>query len=183
MANPPQELSSLEDTLVRNAVSDRTFEPITTQDLLRLVEIAQLDFESLFKRKPSTCGRFRGRLAMLALCQGAALHYVDGKRGVKDLDVWGFFRELPDITFPPRRCSKRDFGASHLGRHPNDLGYVGRRVDVLGRSISFAPGENAVDAVRRYLASGATETARRLAERPVVAIDPEDLFAKVVWPC
>jgi hypothetical protein len=30
---------------------------------------------------------YADRLFAVALCQGAALHYIDGKNGVKDLDV------------------------------------------------------------------------------------------------
>ncbi len=41
----------------------------------------------LFERNPRGSGRYAGRLLGRALCQGAALHYVNGKNGVKDFDV------------------------------------------------------------------------------------------------
>jgi hypothetical protein len=41
----------------------------------------------LFGRNPRGAGRYAGRL----LCQGAALHYLDGRTGVKDFDVWSFY--------------------------------------------------------------------------------------------
>jgi hypothetical protein len=28
------------------------------------------------------------------LCQGGALHYVNGSNGVKDFDVWSFYDEI-----------------------------------------------------------------------------------------
>ena len=37
---------------------------------------------------------------MPALCQGAALHYVDAKNGVKDFDVWSFYTQRADGSFP-----------------------------------------------------------------------------------
>jgi len=36
------------------------------------------------------------------LCQGAALHYVNGKNGVKDFGVWSFYAQHDDWPFPPR---------------------------------------------------------------------------------
>ena len=36
------------------------------------------------------------------LCQGAALHYVNGRNGVKDFDVWSFYAQYNDWPFPAR---------------------------------------------------------------------------------
>jgi hypothetical protein len=44
----------------------------------------------LFARNPDGSGRYAGRLLCRALCQGAALHYVNEKNGVKDFDIWSF---------------------------------------------------------------------------------------------
>ena len=73
----------------------RSYEPIGREDLVRLARIARLDREDFFARKT----RYRAldeRLICVALCQGAALHYVDGKSGVKDFDVWTFYAARPD---------------------------------------------------------------------------------------
>lgn len=138
---------------MRSVVSERLFERITKADLRRLAMLAIDYFDDLFDRRPHASGLFRRRLIMLALCQGAALHYIDGSHGVKDFDVWGFFRELPDLAFPYRGVRGRpDFGLSRFGREPKQDRYEGRRVDILGRSINVERGENAVAAVRRYLA-------------------------------
>ena len=77
------------------SVVERSFEQITKADLRCLGEIACGYFDDLFGRKPDSSGRFRGRLLLLVLCQGAASHYVDRSHGVKDFDVWGFFKSLP----------------------------------------------------------------------------------------
>jgi hypothetical protein len=78
-------------------VCEYSFERITKADLRPLAALALDYFNDLFERRPHPSGGFRGRLLLLALCQGAALHYVDGSHGVKDFDVWGFFlrRRLP----------------------------------------------------------------------------------------
>lgn len=62
----------------------RSFEPITKSDLKRLGQIAAVDREDLFKRKPETGRLYGDKLFAVALCQGAALHYLDGKNGIKD---------------------------------------------------------------------------------------------------
>src|ERR1700727_1064079 len=60
-----------------------------------------------------------GRLCR-ALYQGAALHYLDGKNGVKDFDVWSFYAALGDGPFPYRWRGTADFGPSRFGRYPGD---------------------------------------------------------------
>jgi hypothetical protein len=74
-----------------------------------LAQLARLDREDLFARKP----RYRAlgeRLICVALCQGAALHYVDGKNGVKDFDVWTFYAaHLDNPDYPWRRRKAVDF--------------------------------------------------------------------------
>jgi hypothetical protein len=60
--------------------------------------------------------RFRrdaGRLLGRALCQGAALHYVNGKNGVRDFDVWSFYARHDDWPFPARWRGTGDFGPRH----------------------------------------------------------------------
>lgn len=60
-----------------------SFERVTKTDLRRLAALALDYFDALFEHKPYASGRFQGRLLLLALCQGAALHYVDGSHGLK----------------------------------------------------------------------------------------------------
>jgi hypothetical protein len=126
--------------------AERSFERLRREDLARLRDVAQ---EALAERISSTPvgGLYADRLLLLALCQGAAQHYLDGAHGVKDLDVWAFFRSGPEKPFPWRARWTADFGPSHLGRSPADAGFAGRRVDILGRSIALRPGESPQDAV------------------------------------
>ena len=56
---------------------------------------------------------------------GGALHYLDCKKGaakkngVKDLDVYSFYADDPEIPWPYRRHGVAGFGASEFGYHPN----------------------------------------------------------------
>lgn len=67
--------------------------------LARLSELAAVD-HSCFTR---AAGRpeYRERRAAVVLAQGAALHYADGRSGVKDFDVWSFTLRCPVIGFQP----------------------------------------------------------------------------------
>jgi len=160
---------------------ERSMAPLTDEHLRRLARIAEADREGLFSRKPHLAG-YRDRILLTALCQGAALHYVNGTNGVKDLDVYTFYAEDPAIGYPYRRRGVEDFGVSEHGRHPEDHDFVGRRVDLLGRTLKVSAAADPVSAVRSYLRTGGTSTARELAKKAVVVIDPGTRFAQVVWP-
>ena len=97
---------------------DRSLAHIEVADLLRLVALAADAEAELFERNPRGSGRYAGRLLGRALCQGAALHYVNGKNGVKDFDVWSFYAQYDDWPFPVRWRGTRDFGPSKLAETP-----------------------------------------------------------------
>jgi len=159
----------------------RSFIPIDEDDLRRLVPLALDDLEALYRRKPHIREICEGRLLCLALCQGGALHYLDRVTGVKDLDVWAFFERAGAEQFPYRRRGVVDFGSPKFGRAPSSSHFVGRSVDVLGRSISVRDGEAPPDSVLRYIRDGSTATARHLAKKAVVLLYPEEYFAQVLW--
>jgi hypothetical protein len=162
---------------------DRSLARIDVTDLLRLAALAADAESELFRRNPHGSGRYVGRLLGRALCQGAALHYLNGKNGVKDFDIWSFYAQYDDWPFPPRWRGTRDFGSSKFGRYPGDPPrYSGRRVDLLGRSLPVAPGTDPADAVRRYLTAWRTDSAMALAAKAVVLIDPQNRAGEIVWP-
>jgi hypothetical protein len=156
--------------------------PITTSDLRRLADLARQDLASLFRRHPETRRLYRHRLFAVALCQGAALHCLDGKNGVKDFDVWSFFRAHPARPFPYRRNASADFGDPKFGQSQDWEHFIGRRVDLLGRSLIVSPHESPTDALRRYLSSSKTATARALAKKAMVLVYPSAQLGRVVWP-
>ena len=98
--------------------SDRSLARIGRADLLRLAALAADAEADLFKRNPQGSGRYAGRLLGRALCQGAALHYVNKRNGVKDFDVWSFYAQYEDWPFPARWRGTRDFGLSRFGKYP-----------------------------------------------------------------
>jgi hypothetical protein len=160
----------------------RSFEKITQEDVVALALIALEDFEDLFTRK-GFCRPYRDRLRLICLCQGAARHFVHGDRGVHDFDMWGFFAEIPNHSFPYRRMGKRDFGLSRFGRNPDDgPDFKGRRVDIIGRSIPMPTNEASIESVQRYLHEGLTESARLLRERPVIIAWPQKDVGQIIWP-
>jgi len=154
---------------------------ITKADLRRLASIALENLEGLYRRRPETGRLYRDRLLALALCQGAAKHVIDGRHGIKDLDVWAFFRSGPARPFPYRRRGVSDFGDPKFGRHPDDRGFVGRRVDVMGRDIPVRRWESAESAIVRYLREGRTTSAAKLAERPVILLWPGPQCGRMIW--
>ena len=161
----------------------RSLERIDGDDLIRLAELAARAESALFARKPHGAGRYAGRLVCRALCQGAALHSVDGRNGVKDFDVWSFYAERGDGPFPYRWRGTADYGPSKFGRFPDDPpSFTGRRVDLLGRSLDVPLGANPVTVLREYLSAARTASARALAEKAVVLIYPLQLAGTVVWP-
>ncbi|MGE3595790.1 MAG: hypothetical protein AB7N70_09580 [Dehalococcoidia bacterium] len=160
----------------------RSLVRITRADLQRLGRLAGEDRADLFSRRPETGRLYARRLFAVALCQGAALHYLDGKNGVKDFDVWCFYTEDPARPFPYRRRAKLDFGDPRFGVTPGFTHFIGRRVDVIGRSLPGADPTDPVGSLRDYLKTGRTESARRLAEKAVVLIEPASLLGTVVWP-
>ena len=162
--------------------TDRSRERLDEPDLERLSQLAARDRAERFRRRPRWAF-YSGRVICTALCQGAALHYLDGCTGIKDLDVWTFYADDPERPFPPRWRTTADFGPSRFGRYSHDPAtFAGRRVDLIGRSLPDAPGTDPVASLRRYLRSGRTATARALAAKAVVLIDPRHLRGTVVWP-
>ena len=118
-----------------------------------------------------------------ALCQGAALHYLDEKNGVKDFGVWSFYAARDDGPFPYRWRGTADYGPSKFGRYPGDPpSFTGRRVDLLGRSLDVPLDAESATVLRDYFSAARTRSAKELAAKAVVLINPGQLAGKVVWP-
>lgn len=161
---------------------ERSMEKITKADLQRLASIARSDREDLFRRNSSLGKLHRNRVLCVALCQGAALHYLDKKNGVRDFDVWTFYHEHHECPFPYRRRMRRDFGHPKFGKSPDSPTFVGRRVDLFGRSIPYERDQTPIEAVRCYLANSRNRSPRLLAKKAVIILEPEDQLGEVLWP-
>jgi hypothetical protein len=155
-------------------VNGRAMEKLTIADLARLSDIAFANRDEFFKKYPRYAP-YQSRVACVALCQGGALHFIDGKNGVKDLDVWTFYYDLRSVTFPYRRHGRKDFGPSHLTNWS-------RRVDLMGRVLPVRPGTDPAKMLREYLTNRSTKSAYLLAKKAVVVIDPAERRGEVIWP-
>lgn len=159
----------------------RSYKLLTLEDLDRLRAIAIAGRQEFFARGPR-CAALSNRVLCVALCQGAALHWVDGKNGIKDFDVWTFYEALPNVEFPPRWRVERDFGNDKFGQSPDKPEFIGRRVDLLGRSLQVESDADPTAALQAYLSFGKTESARQLAKKAVVLLEPVEQLGKIVWP-
>lgn len=176
----------------------RSYATIEVEHLERLSALAAADRETFYLKHPE----YRRRFLATVLAQGAALHFLDGKNGVKDLDVWSFFALPREVTrFPAdKRNVHLDFGPSTLGRQPYALEeapnpyvrarwakwaeFEGRRVDLLMRGLPCSPGADPVEAIRDWLISGRTKprsSPARLSEKAMILIDPDGRRGEVVW--
>ena len=160
----------------------RSFKSISKADLWRLADIAAADRRDFFSRHPDWARLYSRRLFATALCQGAALHYIRGEVGVQDFDVYSFYSPNPVRRWYAKRNKHVDFGLSKFGVSMNRRDFVGRRVDLMARAIDRSPGEDPADAIRRWLESSRTQSARLLAQKAVVLLSPPDRLGEVVWP-
>jgi len=163
-------------------MSERSLERIRKSDLRRLARIARQEREDLFERHPEWALLYRKRVICSALCQGAALHFINGTSGVSDFDVWTFYAEHPEAAFPHHLVTHRDFGKSRFGRDPHASAYEGRRVDLTGRSLPCKADDSPIEALQAYLRRGETPSSRELRLKAVVLVEPDEYLGYVAWP-
>jgi hypothetical protein len=164
-------------------MSDRSFERITTKDLKKLARIAHAEREDFFGRHREWALLYRRRLLCVALCQSAALHFINGSTGIADFEVWSFYAEHSEAPFPFQHGAKLDFGKSKFGADPtHPEAYAGRRVVLMGRSLDCKPNDDPIEVVQHYLKAGATPSARELREQAVVLLEPQRFLGYVIWP-
>jgi hypothetical protein len=74
------------------------------------------------------------------------------------------------------------FWRSKVWKSPGWVQYIGRRVDILGRSLPVGKTEAPTEALQAYLSGGRTASARALAKKAMVLIYPETEMGRVIWP-
>lgn len=159
-----------------------SFKPIDPGELRRLLEIARQDMDSFFREYPCWARLYAERILGVALCQGAAVHYIDPTAGINDFDVYTFFAAHPKRRWYAKRIKTIDFGSPKFGQSETRPGFRGRRVDLMGRALKVAPGADLISALRLWLTAGTTKTACELRKKPVILLEPEDQLGTVVWP-
>lgn len=158
----------------------RSYESIAIEDLERLAQIARQDRETFFHDFPQWAEIYAQRVLCVTLCQGAAMHYINGAIGINDFDVYTFYKVHPQKQWCARRIKSYDFGNPKFGQSVDHPNFIGRRVDCLGRGIDVKDNEDAITALRRYIQDRKTETAKLLATKAVVLLAPT--CGTVVWP-
>ncbi|MGH8666764.1 MAG: hypothetical protein ACREUX_21080 [Burkholderiales bacterium] len=163
---------------------EKSYERITRNDLKRLLSIARQEREDFFSRHKEYAILYGKRVLCAALCDGAALHFTNGQTGVRTFDVFTFYAEHPEASFPHWHEERYDFGPGRkFGRLPDaPESFRGRPVNLAGRSIEASPADDPIEALQYYLRRGASPVARRLAEQAVVLLEPEKLMGYVAWP-
>lgn len=159
---------------------ERSFLQLSAGDLQQLLDLAVADRSSFFRRYPGWADAYARRTIAIALCQGAALHYCCGDGGINDFDVYTFYAANPKRRWYAKRHAITDFGDAKFGKSSTHPAFVGRRVDLLSRALAVEPRTDAVSAIRAYLREGRTKTARLLAQKAVVLLNPE--LGRCIWP-
>lgn len=153
----------------------RSYDAILEQDLVDLATIAQNDRLAFVRRNPHHFG-LNDRVVMVALCQGAALHYADGTNGVQDFDVWTFYDGGgTSPTYPPRRCGRAWLESARFAD-------CGKRVDLLGRTLPPSLENDPLERVRDYLGKSRTRSAWELSRKAVVVLEPANHRGEIIWP-
>ena len=163
--------------------SARSHARITRADLKRLIRLAQEEREDFFARHTEWAILYRKRMLCAALCGDGALHYLNGITGVHEFEVWTFYAENSEAPFPPKHVSHADYGESKFG-HGAGLpeSYKGLRVELQGRSLDARPGDDPLEALQRYLKARASPSARELASKAVVLLEPDEFLGVEAWP-
>jgi len=146
--------------------------------LRRLAIAAQLDREAFFAEHARWRRSYGDRVEAVVLAEGSR-RQVEGGR-VAPLEVWTFFRHHPDGPFPTRRRrvpATRDPWKRVLA----EPSLAGRPITLVSVSLDADRFDDAELIVRRYLMTGKTASARRLAKGRVIVLEPASGRGQVVW--
>lgn len=140
--------------------------PLTTNDLKRLKELALKEHKDFFKRNPHLKEAYCDSLIGICLCQGAASYYIRRKGKIRDFDIWHFYAEKKGVKFPYRAIWK-------------NVKIGGKPIDFLKRAISKNKSSTPEQNIMKYLYEIKTPT-RKLLEKPIIGLFPNEIFGKVL---
>jgi hypothetical protein len=161
-------------------------EKILVDDLLQLRNFAydflfQYPYTNKFKILPLAITLCQGAANHYAVCKGWARSYYDINRiGIKDFDIWFFFKKAENHHFNARWRQERDFEKSKFGRSPEDSNYMGRRVDFLGRSIDFK-NTSVKDSIVYWMRHGSGPSPYWLSKKAIIGLFPDEIFDTLIW--
>ena len=163
--------------------SKRSYRPLERTDLRRLLKLARDDRAEFFRKNEVWAAAYSDRVLCTALCQGAAMHYLDSTVGINDFDVYTFYAVNPVRRWCSRRRRSVDFGDPKFGVSEHTRReFIGRRVDLFGRDLPAPPGADPLCALRNYLRRPRSGTARELSSKGVILLEPSHRLGTVVWP-
>lgn len=159
-----------------NLIGERSYQPITKVHLELLAKYSRRELEAFFHRDEEASAIYRDRFLAAALCLGAARHYLDGKFGVKDFDVYFFFAEHPERDQKDKRVKRSEETYPGFGEVQTDFIRIIVRSDLVKAHRS-----DPEVLLKAYLKKPPADTARKLAESPVVGLVPDAILGKVLW--
>lgn len=152
---------------------NRIYTKLDLNDLKALQKLALEEHEEFFKRNRHLKDAYYDSLVGIALCQGAASHYINSSVGIKDFDIWHFYAENKDIGFPYR------------AHKSIENGYKNRSIDFLKRAINQKLCENYSNnpkqSIMEYLFERNTITKRILLKKAIIGLFPKEIFGEVMW--
>jgi hypothetical protein len=163
-----------------SSCSDRSYEPLTKDDLKQLADkvIERLNEQN----KPVAS------LGCVVLSQNGARHYLNSVNGtpnqapgIHDFDIIAFFTEgLAHETGP--RPLKTKSGLKKFGYCKECGASEGetRKVDIFCRKLKLED-MDVRKSVERFFSEGDTHWIKLIGERPCIGIFPNELLGEILW--
>jgi hypothetical protein len=160
----------------------RTYEKLTKEDLKEIEQYAKEELKRFLNEVGNPNGKYRvyeNKLIAICLCQGAAQHFVDEKTGIKDIDVWFFFKEDKKVKLPNRKNMRKLVSKkfTNIGNKSIDFLKKAIKQDIINKSENEKP----EDILKSYLQNGNTSTSKYLAQKSVVGLFPPEILGKIIW--
>jgi hypothetical protein len=155
----------------------RTYEKLTKEDLKEIEQYAKEELKRFLNKEKYKV--YENKLIAICLCQGAAQHFVNGKTGIKDIDVWFFFEEDKDVKIPNFKNMRKSVSKkfTNIGEKRIDFLKKAIKEDIINKSESEKP----EDILKSYLQNGNTSTSKHLAKKSVIGLFPTEIFGKIIW--
>jgi hypothetical protein len=151
--------------------------PVSKRELRDLSFLANEEESAFFERNKHLIKPYRSRLVLAALCQGAALHYIGQGYGIKDFDIHYFYRQNP---------KKPKLSRTVYNITANVGGFSAASVDfirtVIPHRVCQKINQGRIGLIRCFLSLAPTDNAKKLSQKAVVAIWPDDIFGAIIWP-
>ena len=150
--------------------------PVTARELRDLAKLAAVEEKAFFVRNPHLSKPYQQRLILVALCQGAALQYIDCGYGVKDFDIHFFYAQNPKKK-RLSRATEEIYAC--IGAFPVLPIHFMRAV--MPETQPCLEAEAAIQAVREFLLNKPTTRAYHLSKKAVIGLYPAEMFGIEIW--